>query len=85
MADGYTAEECCEIRGIEHRELIAHLIEASTGDHPVRLDWVAGEDSELLDKIAAAEPGAADDLLPNHLNPMLLQLARANSLANSGG
>lgn len=78
LRDGYSAQQCCAIRHIDQGTLLSHLIAAAAAAHPIRLDWVAGDETPLLAKIAAAtdSSGTMDSLIPSHWDPKLLELAR---------
>lgn len=87
LNDGYSADECCQIRRIDRGELISHLVSAVQQKRPIQLNWVAGENAELLEKVAkasATNPNISE-LMPNHLDPRLLELARESVLQSKRG
>lgn len=76
LDDGYSAPECCQIRRIDRIQLVIDLIECARDQKPVKMEWLAGDDAGLVAKIARSSSQDLSELLPAHLEPELVDLAR---------
>jgi ATP-dependent DNA helicase RecQ len=68
LHDGFTADECKQIRRLDDQQLVAHLLQAIEQELPVDLDWVFAPDQlAMLDEVVGDQP-------PARLRPLLQQL-----------
>ena len=66
--DGFTADECKQIRRLDDQQLVAHLLQAVEQDLPVDAAWCFRPDQlTMLDQVVG-------EALPTRLRPLLQQL-----------
>ncbi len=70
LHDGFTADECQQIRQLDDQQLVAHLLQAVEEELPVDATWILKPDHlEALDRVVGDQP-------PTRLRPLLQQLPR---------
>jgi ATP-dependent DNA helicase RecQ len=68
LYDGFTADECKQIRRLDDQQLVAHLLQAIDQELPVDAAWILQPDHlALLDQVVG-------DQTPARLRPLLQQL-----------
>ena len=75
LNDGYSADECCQIRRLARREVIQHLLVAARHEHQVQLRWVAGEHTQQLTEYLENDSQQSQHP-PDQFTPELVDLAR---------
>jgi hypothetical protein len=66
--DGFTADECKQIRRLDDQQLVAHLLQAVEQDLPVDAAWCFRPDQlAMLDQVVG-------EIAPTRLRPLLQQL-----------
>lgn len=70
LQDGFTANECQQIRQLDDQQVLAHLLQAAEEELPVDATWVLEpEHLAALDRVVGDQP-------PTRLRPLLQRLPR---------
>jgi ATP-dependent DNA helicase RecQ len=68
LHEGFTADECKQIRRLDDQQLVAHLLQAIEQELPVDAAWIFAPDQlAMLDEVVGDQP-------PARLRPLLQQL-----------